>query len=402
MVMDMQVRELLIFSVKKVKLLKKNYKWVFTSFSGHYSDNPKYISQALHLVNPEIQIVWLVKNEYISVLPEYVHGVIFGSKAADEELKSADIIIDNTYGNHAYSVMSHNLIAFLKKFFHKIQFKDGIKIFTTWHGTPLKKMGRDQIGNEVNDFVCGDITMILGNKYTADIMSHLTFNKIPMVVLGTPRNDLLFENDSSTLKVKLDLPINKKIILFAPTFRNDGKDVEGKNIARSGLNQLNEIDFDRLFQTLKDKFGGDWIMICRFHYHVEAIVNWEELKSKYSGQIVNGNSHDDMAEYLACADILLTDASSSMFDYSITKKPCFLFFPDLEHYRSIERGFYIPVENLPFPVSTTFEDLCQSILEFDNKEYIKNVKTMQHKLGFSESPDSSKRVVKYILSQCQK
>ena len=80
-----------------------------------------------------------------------------------------------------------------------------------------------------------------------------------MKLLGTPRNDILFSHDEINMKKQLNLPNSKRIILFAPTFRNDGKDVEGKNLNRSGINQLNMIDIERLFRLLHDKFGGDWV-----------------------------------------------------------------------------------------------------------------------------------------------
>jgi len=383
--------------------IKKNT-FVFTSFSGHYSDNPKYISEELHRQCPNAKIIWLVSKENIKILPSYVKGYIIGTQEADMLQASAEVIIDNVYGDRAYTSTKKSFSEMFKKVFFQFCYgKKQQKIFTTWHGTPLKCMGRDQVGSEVSDFVCGNIHMVLGNSFTAQKMKHLTFDKIPMKVIGTPRNDILFSDKTQIKKIrcKLGLPIDKKIVLFAPTFRNDGKDVEDKNIARSGLDQLNEIDLDKLFQTLTAKFDGDWIMICRFHYHVEELVNWEVLESKYSGRIVNGNLHDDMAEYLACTDVLITDASSSMFDFSLTMKPCFLYFPDLDNYEKKERGFYLTPSSLPFPISKTAKSLYESIESFDGKKYISSIKSMHKKLGFVDSPNSSQKVVEFILKRCK-
>ena len=388
---------------QKFTAAKKN-KWVFTSFSGHYSDSPKYISQKLHEIDSTAEIVWLVKKDLIGKLPHYVQQIDIDSRDADKHRADAQVIIDNVYADMARNVYGKRLSDKLKAFLFKLCcHKKGRLIFTTWHGTPLKKMGCDQIGNDINDFVCEDMTMLMGNQFTLDIMKHLTFNKIDMKLIGTPRNDILFSDNDKIceLKKKLGLPYDKKIVLFAPTFRNDGKDVENKNIYRSGLNQLNEIDFFKLFEVLKNRFGDEWVFVCRFHYHVEKMIDWNQLDNKYDGRIINGNIHDDMAEYLVCADLLITDASSCMFDYALTTRPCFLFFPDVEHYANVERGFYLEIESLPFPLAVTFDELLDEISRFDNKKYKYRIEHMISELGYADNPDSSQKIVEYILEQCK-
>ena len=376
--------------------------WVFTSFGGHYSDNPKYISQKLHEISPETRIVWLVKKEYLESLPEYVLGVDIGSPEADHYRGRAQVVVDNVYGDRAFSRMSNSLSDKIKlRAFRFLNGKKTQKTYTTWHGTPLKRMGRDQIGNTVYDFSCPHTTMMLGNKFTLDIMQHLTFDKIKMELIGTPRNDILFADGDYAAKMreKLGLPNDKKLLLYAPTFRNDGKDTEGKNLQRSGLDQLNEIDFDKLFATLSEKFGGEWAFVCRFHYHVAKMVDWDGLNAKYEGRFINGNLHDDMSEYMLCADMLMTDASSCMFDYSVTGKPCFLYFPDLENYKNKERGFYIDVEELPYPLAVSFEELDRNVKTFDAEAYKAKTDEMLKKFGFVDDADSSERIVRFILGE---
>ncbi len=381
--------------------IKKN-SFVFMSFGGHYSDSPKYISEQIHALNPQITIIWLVNKELLDDLPNYVMGIEIGTQEAHKALATAECIIDNVYGSRAYTAMSSGVISKLKElFFSWCYNKPKQKIYTTWHGTPLKRMGRDQIGNEVTDFICGNMEMILGNQFTLDKMKHLTFGKIEMKLLGTPRNDVLFCSNEK-IREKLQLPKEKKIILFAPTFRNDGKDVEGKNVERSGINQLSEFDFEKLFSVLNWKFGGDWILICRFHYHVESMVDWKMLSDRYGGRIVNGNRFDDMAEYLAVTDILVTDASSCMFDFALTKRPCFIYFPDMEYYANSERGFYVSVNDLPFASAIDFNGLCDNISNFNQKQYQDNIDTLLEKFGYVDDAESSKRVAEYILCQHQK
>ena len=122
------------------------------------------------------------------------------------------------------------------------------------------------------------------------------------------------------------------------------------------------------------------------------------MKKRYPGKIINGNLNDDMAEYLACADILITDASSSMFDFALTGKPCFLYFPDVEHYDKVERGFYFDIQrDLPFPLSVNFDELCEQIQSFDEEKYAVGIKELLENIGNIDDGNSSKRVVEYIV-----
>ncbi len=396
LVMDIKKRLYEFIINRRAKIVKN--RWVFMSFIGHYSDNPKYLSIKLHELYPEIEIIWCVRPEYLSLLPEYVTGVEYGSHEAAKYMSSAEVIIDNVYGERAFNIFGNSIFNKMKaKVLSHFLYKKGQRIYSTWHGTPLKRMGRDQIGNNLSGYECRGLKMLLGNRFTMDIMKHLTFDKVPMEVLGSPRNDILFEHDADIIKKKLGLSLDKKILLFAPTFRNDGRDVEGKNLNRSGLDQLAMIDLDRLFKTLHERFGGDWAMVCRFHYNVSEMVDWGHLERKCCGRVINGNLHDDMSEYLSASDILITDASSCMFDYMITERPCFLFFPDIDNYANKERGFYIQIDELPFPMAVDFNELIDSIMDFNSDTYKEKVCRLKDRLGYMEDGNSSQRILEWIF-----
>ncbi len=387
-------------AIRKVLPVKKN-RILFTSFNGHYSDNPKYISKKIHELDPSYELVWLVNQQYMSDLPDYVTAVDINDERMVYHYRgTARAIVDNVYGGREdYLAQDSLLRKVLFRIWGFLKNKRKQTVFTTWHGTPLKCMGRDQIGSNLLDFSCPGTRMILGNRYTLDIMSHLTFGKIPMELLGTPRNDILFSarEDARRIKENLGLPLDKKIILYAPTFRSDGE-VMNTNIRRSGLDQIGQMDPQRLFETLNERFGGEWTLVCRFHYHVEAQVDWDQLEKEYPGSFINGNKNDDMAQYLACADLLLTDASSSMYDFALTGRPCLLYFPDLENYANKERGFYTPIETLPFPVAVEFEQLLCKIRDFDEIRYHGDIHRMFHDYGFVDDRNSSERIAEYILA----
>lgn len=393
-----KLKFLLGLFIYKTTPVKKN-KIVFTSFEGHYSDNTKAISEKFHETHPEYEIVWLLKPEYFNDAPEYVKKVDINSLKSFRERGAASAQVDNVYGFRAIFKNSKNPIKAIKRrFIVFMTYKRKQPIFATMHGTSVKKIGRDQIGNTVYDFSCKNTFLLLGNKFTADILRHVTFERVPTIAIGAPRNDILF-GKSSVSKSAIGVAEDKKIVLYAPTFRNDGKDVEGKNTNRSGLNQLEELKFDELFSALNKRFGGEWVMICRFHYHISKNIDWEKLNSEYGGKIINGNKLDDMAEYLPLADALISDYSSCLHDFALTQKPCFIYAPDIVNYGTKERGFYIPLEELPYPLAKDSEELVNNVLDFNSERYERDVDDFMEKIGSKDDGNASARVVDFIVEK---
>ena len=395
----MFLKNFLFALLGKVTPVKKNT-WVFSSFNGDYSDSPRAISECLHASNQSIRIIWIAKPS--AVLPDYVERVLPNTLRAECVKRSASVLIDNVYADMGFSVDS------TKSFFAKkmrlmlwLRKKKRQRVYTTWHGFPLKKMARDQIGNDFSDFLCNNMTMFVNSEFQEKVMRHITFGKLQMARLGMPRNDMLFDiQRGNRIKNELGISLEKKIVLFAPTFRNDGKGVEGKNVQRSGIDQMNEMDIDAVLTSLGKKFGGEWVFVCRFHYFVSSMIDWEKLNEKYPGKIVNGNILPDMADYLSCTDVLVSDASSCLFDFALTKKPCFVFFPDLGNYQNKERGLYLPIDSLPFPISTTTDDFVNSIDSFDSETYINKIDKMIDDFKMVDDGNATNRIVNYIKKEC--
>lgn len=373
---------------------------VFTSFNGHYSDSPKAISEALHSLDPNIPIIWLVSADQMKAVPSYVSVFDINSTVAEKVRNRAKVLVDNVFCDSSTNLIGTDFVnraLFLIKTFLKT--KKTQKRYTTWHGTPLKKMGCDQIGSSIVGFSCPNTTMILGNSFTKEVMERITFGNIPIKLLGCPRNDNLFHDSPDIMelrKTELGLPTNKKVLLFAPTFRSDGE-INNENVYRSGISQLEMMEIPKLLDAFRDKYSGEWVLVCRFHYHVDSKIDWEDLHTRFNGKIVNGNTYPDMSYYLACADALITDASSCMFDYMLKRKPCFLFFPDLEYYSTVERGTYFDVGELPFPSSKSFEDLLDAVANFDAITYKTNCDAFLHRIGNCDDGQASIRVGEMII-----
>ncbi len=220
-----------------------------------------------------------------------------------------------------------------------------------WHGTPLKRLGCDLIhfDNALNTIKgikkryhieAKKFTYFLSpSKFaTEKFISAWSLKEIGkeniMIEEGYPRNDFLYtytEQDVQNIKQKLGIEkTNKKIILYAPTYRG--------NQHESGVGYVykEEVNFEKMQEIL----GNDYIILFRPHYFIANVFNFE----KYKDFVYDVSNIDDINELYIIADILITDYSSVFFDYANLKKPIIFHMYDLEHYRDESNGFYFNIE----------------------------------------------------------
>jgi CDP-glycerol glycerophosphotransferase len=203
--------------------------------------------------------------------------------------------------------------------------------------------------------------------------------------IGMPRNDILFNvPDLVIRKVKdhFNLKNNKKIVLYAPTFRGDYRKADTMTFS---------INISYLQKALKSKFGYDFLVLYRSHIYDKTKYDTE------NENVILASEYPDIQELLCAADVLITDYSSSMWDFSLTLKPCFIFAPDLTHYEQA-MGFYTPIEDWPFPFAKTNEQLIRNIIKFDNMRYIELVKKHHHDLGSYETGTAAKQFCERVFS----
>ncbi len=357
----------------------------FDSYHGLYNDNPKYISEKLHELRPDTDIFWVIDKELVkNNLPEYVNVIEPSSSKRIEYEGRAEVFIDNHSGSDGRVLGVLNFAPIMRK-------KNRLRI-STWHGTPIKKIARDEPGGNKAKKKCRISNYILaGCSYAANILKNAFCDDYPVKMYGTPRNDSLFNEKIDVLELKssLGLPRDKKIILFAPTFRKD--------VDQSGVNQMNEFEFDKLFCALNQRFGGEWAFVFRVHNSVLKKIDVQSLTDKYGDRIINGNIGSDMAEYMVCADVMITDYTSSIFDFALTKKPCFLYVPDIEHYERVERGFYMSLREMPYPISVTTDELYSEIICFDIEKCKTKCDEFLAKIGNKEDGHATERVVNEII-----
>lgn len=208
-----------------------------------------------------------------------------------------------------------------------------------------------------------------------------------MLEIGYPRNDILFsknnEEDIMLLKKRLGLPQDKKIILYAPTFRDDEFE------ENSSYKFSPKLSFDLLKQELQK----DYILIVKYHYLIMDYIDW----FPYKGFIYHFDQSHDIAELFLVSDMLITDYSSVMFDYSILRRPMFFYAYDLEKYKNDLRGFYFDYEGeMPGPISADTDDLIRDIKNYDAAAYEERYEKFCKKYNRWDDGRASEKVTQLI------
>lgn len=356
---------------------------LFKSFSGQYGDNPKYVSEKLHEIAPAVRQIWVTSPESnINDYPEYVSTVSYYSWLYHYHASTAQVVVDNMSGIRSFRQRERK--SYRRPFLNR---NDQLNI-CTWHGTPLKQIGAQEF-SDVNVYQSSAKYMTAGNRYCRDIFER-AFPGIPIQGYGTPRNDIFFQDvDISALRDKLDLPNNKKLLLYAPTFRND--------VNSSGVDQLSAVKINDLLQVLSKRFGGEWALVIRLHHEVLKCLHESFTDFVDNENVFDGNAHDDIGDYLLVSDALWTDYSSSFFDYLLSEKPCFLMSLDRNRYLEEERGLYLQLNALPFPFADSPEELYGNILSYNEEQQRKANNEFLDFLGSYEDGKASERFVKEIL-----
>jgi len=208
------------------------------------------------------------------------------------------------------------------------------------------------------------------------------------VYVGSPRSDILFNKKDSykELKDKYSIKPNEKCVLFAPTYRIEGK---GSNRCRYSM----DLDLENVKNTINKRFGGQCRILLRLHPFVANMSR----DIAYPEYVTNVSDYYDSEELVSISDVMITDYSSIMFEPAFIRKPVFLFATDKQEYLAEERGFLIDYDSLPFPIAETNDQLAENILKFDQEKYEADVTAFLDKYGVHEDGHASERAADFIL-----
>ncbi|ANU27651.1 CDP-glycerol--glycerophosphate glycerophosphotransferase [Planococcus versutus] len=367
------------------KLPKKKNLVVFESFHAkQFSDNPRAIYEYMKEHYPRHNLLWSVDKSAVKLFEEFRLPYI----------QRFTLKWFWTFPRAQYWVNNVRLPRWMPK-------PKGTVYLQTWHGTPLKKLGLDieevhmpntETGSYKKNFILESEKwdyLISPNPYSTEIFKRAFHYNGKVIESGYPRNDVLTNYSAtliSNLKKELGIAEEKKIMLYAPTWRDNEFYQKGK--------YKFEFQFD--LQNWKKEFGDEWVLLSRMHYLVAENFDF----SAYEGMVYDVSSYPDIRDLYLASDLLITDYSSVFFDYAILNRPVIFFMYDLENYRDQLRGFYIDIENdAPGPIVQTEQELFQAIHVLKDSNIQLDAKFTEFKNRFSSLEDghATQRVVKAFL-----
>lgn len=382
--LDLVAFKVFLFFLSKTTKIKRN-RIVFTNFSGDYECNPKYICEELLRQKVPCEIMWVIwpasKKNVRNDPNQFPAGIKLLERYSAEfyrALCSARVIVDNG-------------TSFISADCPK---KKGQLFFNTWHGSlGIKRFPKEDNGaksrynkagkriGQIADFV------VSNSDFEESYYRETYFEKTPIKRLGHARNDILFKKGTpleteirAKINEKLGIPDDAKICIYAPTFRDDQDPAPYR------------IPYDSLMRTLEERFGGKWVILTRFHFRTKK----RTANLPIPPGVISASNYPDIYELLLCADVGITDYSSWICEYIHTGMPGFLYATDAKRYGDYERGFYDPLDKMPFPLSTDESSLVDSIRTFDMDLYRKSCREFIRKKGCMEDGHASERIVAII------
>ncbi|WP_303984859.1 CDP-glycerol glycerophosphotransferase family protein [Niallia circulans] len=287
------------------------------------------------------------------------------------------IVLDNYYG-----------------FLSSVSFKENVKKLQIWHANgAIKTFGwndlsvKDRSKNAKERFAAVykqfDYIISGSDKMSAIFCEAFSASSQQILNTGIPRTDIFFDKDhmekiKTSFYKKYPNLKNKKIILYAPTFRENEEE------------SSNKIRLD--FSYLKDRLESDYIFLVRLH---PSITNQMDF-SEYNGFVYNFSDYPILNDLLFITDILITDYSSIPFEFSFLQKPMIFYPYDLDEYRKT-RGFWVPYHELvPGPIAYSTEEIVQFI--HHSSFQMEKIANFHQEWNTYSIGNSSKNVVQTINS----
>lgn len=397
----------LCFYMCRIFPVKKNLISVCTfEGKGGFGCNPKYVTQELHDRNKNLEFVWFVNKELIGQkeFPDYIKVVPNTLWSRAYWLTRSKVWIDNY--RKPYGTVKRKGQYYLNVNHYTV----GIKCTGLWRGSGFSKMAYLVSKND-SDMVDD---LVIDSKWTEDVSPKGFVYTGHMLNTGAPRCDVLYGDRTKykeLFRKRHNLPDDAKVLMYAPTFREGAKD--GKRFVFS---EVWSLDFERLIQSLENKFGGKWYICIRVH--PQLANTFKEYKNPaVQDRLIDESQADDMYEILAGMDAYITDYSSAIFEAGFAHIPAFIYADDINEYAS-DRGnlmWNISLdskgcvtnnknilpnldEKMSFSIATNNDELSKNILEFDSELYDKNLDQFHSRIKLEFSGNASEKATDTILN----
>lgn len=356
-------------SVLKLFPLKKN-RCFFESYNGsQFSCNPKALFEFFKIKNENFEYIWSLNSK--SNVPSDV------------------IVVKPKSLKYFYYLITSKFVFTNIELSSYIPKKRNALWFNTWHGGgAFKKVEHEEkslyqritkriVSKNTNFYISSSekFTQVMQNSTGIEIEKFLP--------IGMPRNDVFFDKDkiekaNKSVRNYFGLLVDDFVVLYAPTYRGN-------------LNSDFDIrfDFKSFYDKAKTVSGKNVRILFRAHHAMLGKYNFD------SNFILDATNYPDMQELLCVTDFLITDYSSTIWDYSLLKRPAALFVPDLEKYES-NRGLYTSIETWPFPYFKTNQKLCEKL---SLEPEIKKIESYLLALNSYEKGTACESVFKIIMEK---
>lgn len=338
----------------------------FESFYGRNAGcNPLAIDAELRRVAPGVTRYWSVIDLSVPV-PEGAVAVVEGSPEWWRARGAARLLVVNDWLRRKYSR------------------RKGQRVLQTWHGTPLKRLALHRAGFAprrrlaiLRESRRWD-ALIAQNPYAADILRSAYAFRRPVWVEGYPRDDMLVAGDGAATREALGIATDERVVLYAPTWRDDLDEM------------VNFLDPVALAAQLN--------AVVLVRGHSRTLLPGQDAVGP---RVLDVTGFPDTSRLLLAADELITDYSSVMFDYSVTGKPIYFLVPDIEHYRGELRGFYFDLaDTAPGPLVATQDELVGVMEDAATPAtYAEKYAAWQEKFNARDDGRAAERVVSRLIDQ---
>lgn len=362
---------------------------IFESFFGKsYSDSPKYLYEYMQKIyGKKFRYIWVLNQGSISLKESGKHKVC----------KRESLRYMYYMSRCGYKIFNVRQPGWYKK-------RQGAVFLETWHGTPLKKLGFDMRDvytfNQRLKMVLYEQAkewnyLVSANRFSTDVFARaFEYNRNQILEYGYPRNDILYAENkdeiAAEVKRELGIPEGKRVILYAPTWRDKQYYESNKNDYQFSL----AIDFKRL----QEEFGRDSVILLRTHYYVAKVLDLSE----YEGFVYSGIDYEDVSRLYLASDICITDYSSVFFDYANLRRPLLFFVYDYEEYADEVRGLYIDMEKeLPGPILKTNDELIEALRDIAavEEKYSERYEDFYNRFCNVDDGHASERIIEKVFGE---
>lgn len=354
------------FSIKRNKI-------VFIQGDGEgYCCNLKYIAEEILHQHLPYDLVWLVKFKNTPI-PKEIRKVKYNRIRAVYELATARVLINNS------------------KSLYSVKKKQGQSFIYVPHGQPGCKCAEGDanlpdawIKNSKRHSALTDVFVSMGSYHTQVLKDTFWVPEHAEIwEIGFPRNDNYYKDTTEKqkeIRQSLNIPEDIKIVLYAPTFRDNG------------TTDAYNLDLHRTLNVLERKTGETWMMFITLHPNFKW---FKHPPYQFDTQIWNMSDYPDLHELLLIVDVVISDYSSVALDFANLKRPVFFYASDIDEYTKM-RGLKEMYFKMPFALSKTNDELEHAIMEFDEEKYKEGLNSFAKIYGSVDDGHASERFVKNL------